>query len=71
MSVEPTPHDDDQVPPRTPEAPKPPEVRHVKEADLSDEARQRIYACLAEPPSPYRSNNRWQPPPRRKKPQPS
>ncbi|MDZ5648570.1 hypothetical protein [Nitrospirillum sp. BR 11828] len=61
-----TPGGDDPGP--APETPKPPEVRHLKETDLSEEARQRLYACLAAPPSPHRSNtNRWQSMPRRRK----
>ncbi|MEA1671922.1 hypothetical protein [Nitrospirillum sp. BR 11163] len=40
-----------------PETPRPPEVRHLKESDLSEEARRRIFNCLAAPPSPYRSNS--------------
>ncbi|MEA1651180.1 hypothetical protein UAJ10_19405 [Nitrospirillum sp. BR 11164] len=53
--TDPIKSDSETVPPAS-EAPTFPQVRHLKESDLSEEARQRIFRCLAAPPSPYRSN---------------
>ncbi|TWB14248.1 hypothetical protein FBZ89_117114 [Nitrospirillum amazonense] len=47
---------DKETVPSASEAPTFPQVRHLKESDLSEEARQRIFRCLAAAPSPYRSN---------------